>query len=204
MSILAFAASNSRNSINKQLVSHAADVLRNEVTPGAQIDIIDLNDFEMPIYSIDREEADGIPEAAVRFKELIGTADALLISFAEHNGSYTVAFKNIFDWASRLEGKVWSGRSMVLLATSPGGRGAQTVLQTVAGSVPHHDGTVLAQLSVPSFFQNFDSESGTLTRSRSGSAVARNAPPACGLTRPVIGSAQRTKRRNEQCAAACR
>jgi NAD(P)H-dependent FMN reductase len=60
--------------------------------------VLDLNDYEMPIYSIDRETEDGIPEEAQRFYDELGAVDAILISFAEHNGAYTAAYKNIFDW----------------------------------------------------------------------------------------------------------
>lgn len=163
MHILAFAASNSRQSINKQLVTHAAHVLQIEIAPDATVDLIDLNDFEMPIYSADREEESGIPDLAHQFRAAIANADALLISFAEHNGSYSAAFKNVFDWASRLEGKVWSGKPIVCLATSPGGRGGSGVLTQAENAAPHFDGALKASLSVPSFYQNFDSETGALT-----------------------------------------
>ena len=92
--ILAFGASNSRNSINKQLVTYAAGQLTD-----VEVLLLDLNDFEMPIYSIDREKESGIPELAQQFKQHILDADGILISFAEHNGAYTAAFKNVMDWA---------------------------------------------------------------------------------------------------------
>ncbi|MEO0474302.1 MAG: NAD(P)H-dependent oxidoreductase, partial [Bacteroidota bacterium] len=57
--ILVFGASNSRHSINRQFASYTAAQLEN-----VKIHLIDLNDFEMPIYGIDREKADGIPEKA--------------------------------------------------------------------------------------------------------------------------------------------
>ena len=77
--VLAFAASNSRNSINKMLVLIAANVLKEEVIPTAEISTIDLNDFEMPVYSIDRENESGIPQEAKNFYKAIGYADTLLI-----------------------------------------------------------------------------------------------------------------------------
>ena len=91
-----------------------------------QIDSIDLNDFEMPIFSIDKEKNTGIPNQAHTFKEKIRNAEGIIISFAEHNGSYSVAFKNIFDWASRIEKSMWLNKPMFLLATSPGGRGGSS------------------------------------------------------------------------------
>jgi chromate reductase, NAD(P)H dehydrogenase (quinone) len=132
MKVLAFAATNSSQSINKQLVTHAANLLKAGI--GAEIEILDLNDFEMPIYSIDREQASGIPAPAHAFYQKIGEADALLISFGEFNGSYSVAYKNVFDWTSRITKDVYQGKPAVIMATSPGPGGAQSVLASAVGS----------------------------------------------------------------------
>ena len=128
MRILAFAASSSRQSINRQLVTYAARLAAEEIVPGAEIDLLDLNDFEMPLYSIDRENENGIPDEARAFRDRINAANVLIISLAEHNGSYTAAYKNLFDWATRLreapyDGKVYEDKPVVLLSTSPGARG---------------------------------------------------------------------------------
>jgi chromate reductase len=155
MKILAFGASSSSNSINKTLASYAANLVKSEINSEAEIEVIDLNDFEMPIYSTDREKASGIPEEAQAFRDKIGAADALIISFAEHNGNFSAAYKNTFDWASRLEGKVFQNKPAVLLATSPGERGGATVLAQAVGSAPHFDMVLKGQLSVPSFYDNF-------------------------------------------------
>lgn len=77
MNILAFAASNSRQSINRALVGNAVARLA-RIAPGAQIETLDLNDYEMPIYSIDREHDAGIPAPARTFFDRIGAADAVL------------------------------------------------------------------------------------------------------------------------------
>lgn len=158
MNLLAFAASNSKNSINKKLVTYASSLIKN-----AQVEILDLNDFEMPIYSIDREQESGIPQLAHQFFEKVGAADALLISYAEHNGAYSAAYKNIYDWASRINAKVFQEKSMVLLSTSPGARGAKSVLDMAATSAPFFGGTVVSNLSVPSFYDNFDVELGEVS-----------------------------------------
>ena len=161
MKVLAFAASNTKASINKQLVTHAAGLLA--ANAGADIELLDLNDFEMPIYSIDREVANGIPEPAQAFYNKIGEADAVLISFGEFNGNYSVAYKNIFDWASRIDKEVYQGKPAVLLGTSPGPGGAQSVLSLAEGSAGFFAMDVKATLSVPSFNDNFDVEKGELT-----------------------------------------
>ena len=157
MKILAFAATSSRNSINKQLVTYAASLLNN-----AEIEILDINDYEMPLFSEDREKELGQPDAAKRFFNKIGAADALLISFAEHNGSYTAAYKNLYDWTSRIDPKVYQGKPMVLLATSPGPGGASSVLATAKTSAPFFGGDVKADLSLASFFEIFDMKEGRL------------------------------------------
>ena len=158
MKLLAFAASNSKQSINKKLVTYASTLLDQ-----VDVKIVDLNDFEMPIYSADREEENGIPDLAHAFYQEITQADALLISFAEHNGSYTAAYKNIYDWTSRINAKVFQGKSMVLLSTSPGARGAATVLSVAKTAIPHFGGNVLADVLVPSFYDNVDAETGEVT-----------------------------------------
>ena len=169
MKILAFAASNSRNSINKKLVSHAGDVLKeiNAIAPrhegDIEIELIDLNDFEMPIYSVDREKEDGIHELAQLFYKKIGEADALLISYAEHNGNYTAAYKNIFDWASRIDSKVFQNKPMVIMSASPGKGGGSNALKTATDSAPFFAANVLTGFSVGSFNAVFDTSTGRLT-----------------------------------------
>ncbi|WP_392339033.1 NADPH-dependent FMN reductase [Moritella marina] len=162
MKVLALAASNSRQSINKQLVSYAGEVLTSKIIANAEVEVIDINDFEMALYSIDRETESGIPQQAQAFYDKIGSVDAIIISYAEHNGSYTAAFKNLFDWTSRIDPKVYQGKKMLMLATSPGPGGAGSVLAAATGSAPYFAGEVTASLSVGSFYDNFDMETGQL------------------------------------------
>ena len=106
MKILAFAATSSSKSINKQLVIYAASQLEQVISKSAifadstaETEILDINDYELPLFSEDREVELGQPELALAFLDKIADSDVLMIAFAEHNGSYTVAYKNIFDWA---------------------------------------------------------------------------------------------------------
>ncbi len=162
MKVLTFAASNSRDSINRRLAIHAADVLR-ELHPAVEISTLDLNDFEMPIYSIDREQEDGIPQEAHDFYNRITEADALIVSFAEHNGSYSAAFKNVYDWASRVDAKVYQDTPTVMLSTSPGPRGGLAVLEAATTAAGFFGCDLRGQLSVPRFHDAFDQERGVLT-----------------------------------------
>ena len=153
--IVAFGASNSQHSINKQLATYTA----HEV-PNGTVVILDLNDYEMPIYSIDREKTTGIPQLAHDFKSQLRAADGIIISFFEHNGAYATAFKNIFDWISRIEKDVWYHKPMFLLATSPGARGGQTVLEIAHNKFKFINTNTITTFSLPAFSRNFSPESG--------------------------------------------
>ncbi|MCD9475292.1 NADPH-dependent FMN reductase [Photobacterium phosphoreum] len=166
MKLLTFSASSSSQSINKHLATYAASLVTY-----ADIDVLDINDFEMPLYSSDRENESGIPSLAQEFLDRIAQADAIIISFAEHNGSYTAAYKNLFDWASRINPKVYQNKPMVLLATSPGPGGANTVLTAAVNSAPYFAGNVKASLSIPSFYDNFDVVTGKVTNAKLNTAL---------------------------------
>ena len=145
--ILAFAGSTSSTSINKELASFAAENL--EYTA---FDIIDLRDFNIPIYSQDEEKENGLPEDAKRFSALFNQYDGFILSLAEHNGSYAAAFKNIFDWSTRVEKNFFRDKPLLLMATSPGGRGGATVLNTAATSFPHMGAKSITTFSLPGFY----------------------------------------------------
>ncbi len=152
--IIAFAGSNSKNSINKQLAIYAANQINN-----FEIKVLDLNDFELPLYCIDYETEHGIPDNAQKFLDQIKASDGIVLSLAEHNGAYSTVFKNLFDWMSRIDGKLWSDKPMLLMATSPGGRGGATVLEIAKGRFPHMGGNIIADFSLPLFTQNFSENS---------------------------------------------
>ncbi|WP_179354401.1 NADPH-dependent FMN reductase [Winogradskyella vidalii] len=148
--IIAFAGSNSSNSINKQLATYTASLLENTKTT-----ILDLNDFDLPIYSSDLEAKEGIPENAFQFLKILKKGDGFILSLAENNGAYSAVFKNLFDWLSRAEQKNWLGKPMLLMATSPGARGGQSVLQMAVDRFPRHDANIVGKFSLPSFDDNF-------------------------------------------------
>ena len=158
--IICFAASSSRNSINKQLVTYAAGLVED-----AEVEVLDLNDFELPLFSVDREAELGQPQLAQDFLDKIQGSDGLIIAFAEHNGCYSAAYKNLYDWASRIESKVYKDKRMVLLATSPGGRGGQSVLDLALAQIPRFGGDIRGCVSMPMFYENFDSERAAVTNS---------------------------------------
>ena len=155
--IIAFGASSSKQSINKQLATFAANQFKN-----VTIEILDLNDYEMPIFSVDKEKENGIHPLAQEFYAKLGSADLIIISFAEHNGNYSTAFKNILDWTSRINAKTFQEKPMLLLATSPGARGGSSVLEIASKRFPFQGGIVKGSFSLPSFYENFDVVNGII------------------------------------------
>lgn len=151
MKVLAFGASNSTTSINKRLAAYAASLIDD-----ANIEVLDLNDFEIPMFSEDREKEIGQPLLAKNFLSKISCADGIIVSFAEHNGSYTAAFKNLFDWASRITRDVYQNKPVVFISTSPGPGGAANVLKVASESSKYFAADLKGSLSVPSFYDNFD------------------------------------------------
>lgn len=148
--IIAFAGSSSQNSINKKLANYAAHLFQN-----ASVEMLDLNDYEMPIYSTDREKENGVPQLAIDFFSKITQADIVVVSLAEHNGAYSTAFKNVFDWVSRHNNKLFQQKPVLLLATSPGPRGGMGVLEIAKDRFPRHDAQLIGTFSLPSFNDNF-------------------------------------------------
>jgi chromate reductase len=150
--ILAFAGSNSKTSINKQLAKYAVSIVKN-----IDYDVADLNEYPLPIFSLEIE-AEGFPEEVLKFNKLLSNYDGFVISLAEHNGSYATVFKNIFDWVSRVDRKVFKDKPILLMATSPGGRGGMSVLETAKNTFPHLGGKVVATYSLPSFYDHFKND----------------------------------------------
>lgn len=158
MKVIAFAGSNSQQSINKHLASYASGLFEN-----AQPEVLDLNDFEMPVFSVDLEKEIGRHEKAQLFLNKIESADILVISLAENNGNYSVAFKNVFDWCSRITKEVFQQKPMLLMATSPGPRGGVSVLEIAKNAFPRYGGAIKATFSLPSFNANFDLEKNNIS-----------------------------------------
>ncbi|KFF05932.1 NADPH-dependent FMN reductase [Flavobacterium reichenbachii] len=158
MKIIAFGGSNSQHSINKKLAAYAANQFEN-----GEVEVLDLNDFAMPLFSVDLEKEIGQEPKALAFLKKISEAAILVVSLAENNGNYSAAFKNVFDWASRIEKDVFQHKPMLLLSTSPGPRGGATVSEIARNAFPRYGGDIKASFSLPSFNTNFDVEKGEIS-----------------------------------------
>jgi chromate reductase, NAD(P)H dehydrogenase (quinone) len=123
--ILAFASSTRRESFNKKLVAIAAQGAREA---GAEVTLIDLKDFPLPLFDQDLEAEQGMPENGKKLKKLFIDHDGLLIASPEYNSSFPAVLKNAIDWVSRpAPGEpslvAFRGKVATLMSASPGALG---------------------------------------------------------------------------------
>lgn len=157
--ILAFAGSLRAESYNKRLAKIAAEAARQA---GAEVTLVDLADFALPIFNQDDETAHGLPENARRLKTLFRSHHGLLIASPEYNSSITAALKNTIDWVSRVESDdepplvAFSGKTCALVSASPGGLGGIRALVHVRSILGNIGVFVLpGQLSIPAAHEAF-------------------------------------------------
>jgi len=119
MKILAFTPSLRAASTNKRLAAWAAEIADQN---GAEVDLADFHDFDMPAYDGDLQEK-GLPPGALKFADRIHKADGLLIATPEYNYSIAGNLKNAIDWVSRVTHQPFRGKSALLLSASIGPMG---------------------------------------------------------------------------------
>jgi chromate reductase len=120
--ILAFAGSTRTDSYNKKLIKIAST---GATEAGADVTVIDLRDFPMPLYDGDLEQKDGLPSNARKLKDIMLAHQGFLISSPEYNSSISSVFKNTIDWASRQsEGEIplacFKNKIAGIMSASPG------------------------------------------------------------------------------------
>lgn len=159
MKIIGFAGSTSSRSINKRLVQFTLDQIKGE---DFSTELIDLKDYPLPIFNVDVEEEKGYPQNAYKFMDKIKEADALVVSMAEHNGSYAAEVKNLLDWCSRIELGFFHDLPMFLMSTSPGGFGGGNVLEAAKSRFPKFNADLRSTFKLPKFKDHFSDEEGII------------------------------------------
>lgn len=96
MQILIFAGSTRQESYNRKLAKAAAAIAEQQ---GAQATLLELSDFDIPLYNADLE-ARGTPADVIRLKQALHSHAAWIVCSPEYNGSYPALLKNAIDWAS--------------------------------------------------------------------------------------------------------
>ena len=167
--LLFFAGSARAESINKKLANHAAAIAEKA---GADATLIDLKDFEMPLYDGDLEAQESLPENAKKLKQLFTEHDGFFIASPEYNSSLSPLLKNTLDWISRPHTEnetpliAFRGKVAALGAVSPGGLGGLRGLVPLRMMLGNIGVTVIpSQVAVGNGFQAFD-EDGKLTDER--------------------------------------
>lgn len=156
MKVIGFGASISTTSINKALASYALNFFQED-----EVELLDLNDFTVPVFSVDCEK-ENCPEQVNAFLAKLKEADVLICSMAEHNRNWTAGFKNLFDWCSRVDLKVFQNKPMLVLSTSPGGYGGQNSLNIAKTIFPSFGGNIVETFALPKFYENFSLEQGII------------------------------------------
>ncbi len=174
--ILAFAGSTRTASYNKQLVRFAADAAR---AAGAEVTLVDLRDYPLPLFDGDLEDQQGLPENAKKLKAIFSAHDALLIASPEYNSSITAVLKNTLDWISRGETDdepalaAYRGKTAALISASPGALGGLRGLVHLRAILGNIGVIVLPdQVAVPKAHEAFDDKGG-LKDERSAKQVTR-------------------------------
>lgn len=163
-------------SFNQQLATlaagHASDA-------GAEVTLVSLRDFRMPLFDADLEEAEGMPENAVKLKALFAANDGLIIASPEYNSGITAALKNAIDWVSRATSEdepplsVLGGKTAAILAASPGGYGGARSLAQLRTLLENININVLPdQVAVAKAHEAFDAEGKLLDPAQSDAVKA--------------------------------
>ncbi|MBL27498.1 MAG: FMN reductase [Rhodospirillaceae bacterium] len=186
--VLAFAGSLRAGSFNKKLVKVAADAARQV---GAEVTLIDLRDFPMPLYDGDIESSSGLPAEAQRLKALFLENDALLIASPEYNGSMTAPLKNALDWVSRREGDepplaAYRGKTAALVSASPGALGGIRSLGHVREVLLNMGVFVVPQRHALSRANTVFDDSGAMTDAQQEAAVMAVAATLVETTRKLL------------------
>ena len=166
--VLAFSGSARRESFNKKLLAVAVQAVRDA---GAEVTLIDLNDYAMPLYDGDWEEAKGMPGAATRLVELIGKHDALLIASPEYNSMITPLLKNTIDWCTRGDENPFEGKIAAVVSASPGALGGIRSLKMAQQLLLHLGCHIVpGNTMLPQAHKAFDAD-GALTDERTARSV---------------------------------
>jgi chromate reductase, NAD(P)H dehydrogenase (quinone) len=165
--ILAFAGSSRVGSWNRKVLDVAAAGARDA---GAQVTVVDLADYPMPIYNADWHVEHGVPPAMLELRALMMASNGLLIASPEYNTSLTPLLKNTIDWLSQdVNGESgdapFRGKVGGLMGASNGAFGTIRALPHVSAILANLGVLMLPVVAVPAVAKAFDA-SGVMTDER--------------------------------------
>lgn len=157
--ILVFSGSLRIGSYNQKLAALAAEAAHHA---GAEVTLISLRDYRLPMFDADLEEAEGKTEAARKLKEMFIRSDGFIIASPEYNSGMTGALKNTIDWVSRADSEeeppllAFSGKSAAIIAASPGNYGGArslAQLRILLENIKVH--VIEGEVTVPKAYEAF-------------------------------------------------
>lgn len=126
MKILALSGSTREKSFNSRLLDIAVTGAR---LAGAEVTVVNLRDYDMPLFNQDLEYQEGAPDSVIQLKNLMIQHQGLLIASPEYNGFSSPLLKNMLDWMSRQSNQheppmfAYNGKIAAVMAASPGAGG---------------------------------------------------------------------------------
>ncbi|MCG8475138.1 MAG: NAD(P)H-dependent oxidoreductase [Cytophagales bacterium] len=151
--ILAFAGSNSSQSINRRLLVYALRYVRSH-----EVTFADIRDYPAPVFGIDHKEDHGVPETIKKLKTLFDSHDAFILAVPEHNGYMPAVLKNTLDWVSMLEKQFLGGKKVMLLSTSPGKLGGANTQAILKKLMPFWGAEIVTGYSLGNYFDQMSGE----------------------------------------------
>lgn len=135
--VLVFSASTRQGSFNARLAALVAGKLQ---AAGASPTLVDLADYDMPVYNGDIEEKSGVPAAAQKLHALFAAHDGVFIASPEYNAGLTPLLVNVLAWVSRVRDNggmaAAFGKAVFALGSaSPGGYGGYRGLMMLRQSL---------------------------------------------------------------------
>ncbi len=154
--IIVFSGSSRIESCNHKLAKNAAKFLEQHE---AEVNLINLRDYEMPLYNGDLENENGLPKDVVKLGELFAKSQGIVIASPEYNGFFSPLIKNTIDWLSRVKPSVFEGKIAGITSASPGGLGGIRALPHLRLLLENIGVMVLPkQIAVSNAFSAFDDE----------------------------------------------
>ena len=126
---------------------------------GCEVELINLVDLRLPLYSTVEEEENGIPETVLDLATKILELKAFIIVAPEYNGVMPPVLNNAMAWTSRAT-KDWRdafNEKIVGLATHSGGGGAKG-LQAMRIQFQHLGANILAREILTTYEKSLNEE----------------------------------------------
>jgi chromate reductase len=167
--IMAIAGSLRKGSYNRRVLNIAVQGAR---VAGADVTVIDLFDYPMPVYNADDVEKNGFDANALALLDVLAGCDGLLIASPEYNGSVPGGLKNAIDWTSRKNDKygmyeVYKGKTAAMITAAPGQFGGLRCMAHLRGVLSIMGLTVLPlEIAVTFVGEKFDGDEMTDERTK--------------------------------------